>query len=65
MPTCKRSRCQLLINKLEKLGVKHIKDPNVFIEYYTDIKNIYPNADSDILSNENAWINFFLIIYLR
>ena len=54
MPTCKRSRCQLLINKLEKLGVKHIKDPNVFIEYCTDIKNIYPNADSDILSNENA-----------
>ena len=34
-----------LINKREKLGLDHFKDPKAFMEYSNDMQNVYKNID--------------------
>ena len=34
-----------LINKRQKVGIKHFNDPNAFIEFSSDIKDVYSNID--------------------
>ena len=36
---------QLLIKKLENAGIKHLNDPNAFIEYSNTVDDIYDNID--------------------
>ena len=36
---------QYLINKREKVGLDHFKDPKAFIEYSNDIQDIYKNIE--------------------
>ena len=35
------AKYQHLINKSEKVGLKHYDDPKVFIEYYNDTQDVY------------------------
>ena len=35
-----RSKYQYLINKCEKVGLKHCDDPEAFIEYSNDMQNV-------------------------
>ena len=34
-----------LINKREKVGLKHYDDPKVFIEYSNDMQDVYKNIE--------------------
>ena len=34
---------QYLINKREKVGLDHLKDPNAFMEYLNDMQDVYKN----------------------
>ena len=36
---------QFLINKRERIGLKHFNDPKRFIEYSNDMQNVYKNTD--------------------
>ena len=36
---------QLLINKRESTGRKHINDPKAFIEYSNDMQDVYKNIN--------------------
>ena len=36
---------QLLLNKLEKLGLKHFNDPKAFIDLSNNMNNIYENIE--------------------
>ena len=38
-----KSAYQLLIKRREKVGIKNLKSPKVFIEYLQTIDNIYEN----------------------
>ena len=38
-------KCQYLINKLEKVGLDHFKDPKAFMEYSNDIQDVYKNIE--------------------
>ena len=40
-----KSKCQLLINKREKVGLKHLKDIKTFIEYLSDMQNVYKSIE--------------------
>ena len=35
------AKCQYLINKCEKVGLEHFKDPKAFIEYSNDMQDVY------------------------
>ena len=37
------AKYQYLINKREKVGLKHYYDPKVFIEYSNDMQDVYKN----------------------
>ena len=37
--------CQLLINKREKVDLKHCNDPKVFMEYSNDMQDAYKNIE--------------------
>ena len=39
------SKYQYLINKREKVGLDHLKDPKVFIEYSNDMQGVYKNIE--------------------
>ena len=39
------SKYQYLINKREKVGLDHFKDPRTFIEYSNDMQDIYKNIE--------------------
>ena len=62
------AKYQYLINKREKVGLKHYNDPKVFIEYSNDVQDVYKNIEeynpgkklvvfdemiADIINNEN------------
>ena len=40
------AKYQYLINKREKVGLDHSKDPKVFMEYSNDIENVYKNIEN-------------------
>ena len=39
------AKYQYLINKREKVGLDHFKDPRAFIEYSNDMQNVYKNTE--------------------
>ena len=39
------AKYQYLINKREKVGLDHFKDPRAFIEYSNDMKDVYKNIE--------------------
>ena len=39
---------QYLINKREKVGLDHLKDPKAFIEYSNDMEDVYKNIEITI-----------------
>ena len=39
------AKYQYLINKREKVGLDHFKDPRAFIEYSNDMQDIYKNIE--------------------
>ena len=41
------AKYQYLINKREKLGLDHFKDPKTFIEYSNDMQDAYKNIEDD------------------
>ena len=40
------AKYQYLINKLEKVGLDHFKDPEAFMEYSNDMKDVYKNIEN-------------------
>ena len=40
------SKYQYLINKREKVGLDHFKDPKAFVEYSNDMEDVYKNVDN-------------------
>ena len=40
-----KAKYQYLINKHEKVGLKHYDDPKVFIEYSNNMQDVYKNID--------------------
>ena len=38
-------KCQHLINKREKVGLHHFRDPKAFIEYSNDMLDVYKNIE--------------------
>ena len=39
------AKYQYLINKREKVGLKHSDDPKTFVEYSNDMQNVYKNIE--------------------
>ena len=50
---------QHLINKCEKVCLKHYDDPKAFIEYSNDIHNVYKNIEEYNLGNERKILIVF------
>ena len=40
------AKYQYLINKREKVGLNHFKDPKAFMEYSNDVKDVYKNIEN-------------------
>ena len=40
-----QAKYKQLINKLEKVGLKHYEDPKAFIEYSNDMQDVYKNIE--------------------
>ena len=40
------AKYQYLINKREKVGLDHFKDPTAFMEYSNDMKDLYKNIEN-------------------
>ena len=40
------SKYQYLINKREKVGLAHFKDPKAFMEYSNDMEDVYKNIEN-------------------
>ena len=53
------SKYQYLINKIEDVGINHFNDPEAFIEYSTDMHDIYKNVDEYNLDKENKMLIVF------
>ena len=41
-----KAKYQYLINKHEKVGLDHFKDPKAFMEYSNDMEDVYKNIDN-------------------
>ena len=41
------AKFQYLINKREKVGFNHFKDPRTFMEYSNDMQDVYKNIEDD------------------
>ena len=50
---------QYLINKRERVGINHLNDPKVFIEYSNDMHDVYKNIDNYNPNNENKILIVF------
>ena len=58
---------QYLINKREKVGLDHFKDPRAFIEYSNDMQDVYKNIE-DYNPGEKRFLNstrFFIMKILN
>ena len=53
------SKCQYLINKREGVGIDHFNDPQAFIEYSNDMRNVYKNIYYYNLDKENKILIVF------
>ena len=51
-----KAKYQFLINKCEKVNLKHYNDPKAFTEYSNDIQHVYKNID-DRIQIKNLNIN--------
>ena len=40
------AKYQYLINKREKVGLDHFKDPKAFMEYSNDMEDVYKNIEN-------------------
>ena len=40
------AKYQYLINKREKVGLDHFKDPRAFMEYSNDMEDVYENIEN-------------------
>ena len=40
-----KKKYQYLINKCEKVGLDHFKDPKTFMEYSNDMQDVYKNIE--------------------
>ena len=52
-------KCQVLINKRESIGLKHFGNPKAFIEYSTDIQDVYKNIDKYNIDKERKILIVF------
>ena len=50
---------QYLINKREKVGLKHYDHPKNFIEYSNDMQNVYKNIEEYIIGKERKVLIVF------
>ena len=50
---------QYLINKRERVGLKHFTDPKAFIEYSNDMHSVYKNIDNYNPDKENKILIVF------
>ena len=50
---------QYLINKREKVGLDHFKDPRAFIEYSNDMQDVYKNIEDYNLGKERKILIVF------
>ena len=50
---------QYLINKRERVGLKHFNDPKAFIEYSNDMHDVYRNIDDYNPDKENKILRVF------
>ena len=55
------AKYQYLINKREGVGIDHLNDPKVFIEYSNDMHDIYKNIDEYNLDKENKILIVLMI----
>ena len=53
------AKCQYLINKRESVGINHFNDPKAFIEYSSDMHNVYKNIDDYNPDKENKILIVF------
>ena len=53
---------QYLINKRERVGLKHFNDPKAFIEYSNDMHSVYKNIDNYNPDKENKILIVFDMI---
>ena len=53
------SKYQYLINKREGVGINHFKDPKAFIEYSSDMQDVYKNTDDYNPDKENEILIVF------
>ena len=53
------AKYQYLINKREGIGINHFNDPKAFIEYSSDMRNVYKNIDDYNPEKENKTLIAF------
>ena len=53
------AKYQYLINKREKVGLDHFKDPKAFKEYSNDMKDVYKNIENYNLGNKRKILIVF------
>ena len=53
------AKCQYLINKRESVGINHFNDPKAFIEYSSDMHDVYKNIDDYNPDKENKILIVF------
>ena len=53
------AKYQFLINKRESIGLKHFSDRNTFIEYSTDMQDVYKNIDEYNIDKERKILIVF------
>ena len=53
------AKYQYLINKGEKVGLDHFKDPKAFMEYSNDIEDVYKNIDNYNLGKKHKILIVF------
>ena len=53
------ARYQLIINKRESTGLKHLNDPKAFIEYSNDMQDVYKNIEEYNIGNKSKILIVF------
>ena len=53
------AKYQYLINKREKVGLNHFDDPKAFIEYSSDMQDVYKNIDEYNIDKERKMLIVF------
>ena len=54
-----QAKYKQLINKLEKVGLKHYEDPKAFIEYSNDMQDVYKNIEEHYLEKKRKVLIVF------